>query len=375
MRAKHAIAWTLGELVSRVQNARMPKSRRGKTALTAGLVALAVFGGGGYYWVASTTLPENAAFAVGDRVVTKGQLDARMKTLHALYGVNAPVEDPAKFNSFRRDSAKAQAVTMVLQDEAAERRIAIPDNTARKTLDQYLAQQLGQGPDARNAFTQILGNAGTNEHAVLDEIKQQLSVNKMFADVTRDVKVNEAELQEKFPKYADRLGVPEKRGLANIVVSSKQSADDVMNKLRSGADFGELAKQYSIDGSTRDKGGDLGVVAANQMEGQYAEAAFSAQPGKLVGPVQNKNGWNIGKVASVEPGKPANFADVKEQLRTLVDFDKRMGKWNQWLAGSVHNANIRYADDYRPANPASVPTSSRPGQPAGSGTSSPGGGR
>jgi peptidyl-prolyl cis-trans isomerase C len=352
----------------------LPKSRRSRTALTAVLVGLALFGGGGYYWVASTTLPDNAAFAVGNRIVTKKQLDARIKTLHALYGVNPPARDPAKFNAFRRDAAKAQAVTMVLQDEAAKRGIAIPDNTVQNTLDQYLAQQLGPGPDARAAFTRILGNAGTNEHAVLDEIKQQLSVNKMFSDVTRDVKVSDADLEKSFPKYANQLGVPERRGLANIVVSSQQSADDVMNKLRSGADFGDLAKQYSIDGSTRDKGGDLGMVSADQLEGQYAKAAFSASPGQLVGPVQNKNGWNIGKVISVQPGKPANFADVKEQLRTRVDFDMRMGKWNQWLTGAMHNADIRYADDYRPANPASVPTSSRPGEAAGSG-GSPGGGR
>lgn len=308
-------------------------------------------------------VPEGGALAVGDRVVSVDELDRRTHSLRALYGVQPPVDDPARMDGFRRDSAKAYAMGIVLQRKAEEMGVSASDSNARKALDSYIEQQFGAGPSGREAFVQALGNVGASEREILDEIKQQLAVSALFAKVTRDVTVDDQELAAAFPKFRDRLGVPERRQISNIVVTNEEQAAQLAQDLGKGGDFAQAARRYSIDGSTRDKGGDLGTVDRTQLEGAYGEAAFAAKEDAVFGPVRTQHGWNVGKVERVVPGKEPVFEEVREQLRALAKLDEQLARWQDWVSQAIKDADVRYADEYRPADPDAVPTGIRPDGP------------
>ncbi|MGQ0575694.1 MAG: foldase protein PrsA [Pseudonocardia sp.] len=354
MRVKAALAWSLGEAIDMVRARRLPATAAGRIVLAA-VLAVVLGGLGTLAYARATALPAGAAFAVGDRVVSVDELDRRIDTLRALYGVQPPVEDPARMDTFRRDAAKAVAVGMILDDAAAEREIGIADTKVRATLDQFVAGQFGDDPAARERFVRALGNVGATEQAVLDEIRQQFAVSELFNRVTEDVSVTETEARAVFPQYAERLGVPEKRGLRNIVVTSEEQAVQIADQARAGADFPGLARTFSLDGSTRDTGGDLGQVTAAQLLPGYAQAAFGASAGGVFGPVQNDFGWNVGQVVEVVPGRPAQLDAVLPQLTRLVDIDRRNAVWADWLAGAIADADVRYAQAYQPADPLAVP--------------------
>ncbi|MBW0101171.1 peptidyl-prolyl cis-trans isomerase [Pseudonocardia sp. KRD291] len=366
---KAALGRTLGRAVHAVRHPRVPRAWPGR--VTAAVVALAVLAGaaGGVWWW-NQRVPDGAALAVGDRVVTVADLDERVQTLRALYGVQPPTEDPAKLEAFRRDAAKAVAVSMVLEDRATEMGVGVADAKVRATLDQYVAQQLGPGPAARKEFTTVLGNVGTSEDKVLAEIRQQMAIGDMFKKVTDDVTTTDDDLRAAFPQYAERLGAPETRDLRNIVLTNQAAADKVAAQLRAGGDFAQVARTTSVDNATRDSGGALGKLSSQQLQPAYAQAAFSAPQGGIYGPVQNQFGWNVGQVGAVTPGVPANFDQVKDKLRQLVDFDRRLAVWSEWMRTSLADGDVRYADDYRPADPDSAPTGAGPGLPGGSATPS-----
>jgi peptidyl-prolyl cis-trans isomerase C len=363
MQVKAALAWTGGEALYAVRHPHVPRTWPGR--VIGAVVVLAVLAGvGGFAWHQLTKLPDDAALAVGDRVVTVAQLDDRMQTLHALYGVQAPTGDPAKLDRFRRDAAKAVAVSMVLEAQAARMGVGIADTKVRDTLNQYITQQLGPGPTAHDEFVRVLGNVGTSEDKVLAEIRQQMSVSELFTKVTADVTTSDDDLRAAFPQYAAKLGAPEKRTLENIVVTNQDQAAQLVAQLGTGVDFAQLARTSSIDNSTRDNGGRLGQLTADQLQGDYAKAAFATPAGQVYGPLQNQFGWNVGKVVDVTPGVPAQFDQVKDKLRQLVDFDRRLTAWGDWLTASLKDGDVRYADDYLPADPDSAPTGADPGVPA-----------
>jgi len=370
MPIKAAAARAAGELVHRARELRPPRRRKGRILLVVALLLLASAGTGGFVWWKSTTLPDGAAFAVGDRVVMESELQRRMETMRALYGVEAPAGAPERMDDYRRAAAKSYAVAMVLTDKADEMDVSTSDTAARATLDGYISRQFGPGRRGRGGFVTALGNVGASEDDVLAEIKQQLAVSKLFEHITRDVTVSEPELRESFSEFQDRLGVPEQRWLRNIVVDSRERAAELVSRLEDGADFATLAGQYSLDGSTRDTGGVLGLVAKSELEPRYGKAAFGATDGAVYGPVQTQRGWNVGLVDAIKPGAPARYDEVKEQLRTLVKYDEQLSRWQQWLADALQAAEVRYADAYRPDDPLSVPTNVRP-----SGPPSPRGGR
>lgn len=331
---------------------RLPSSRRGKVLAAGALGLVIAVAVGSLAWTKVTSLPENAAFAYGDRVVTKDQLDSRVESLGALYGVTPP-RDPAKRANFRRDIAKSVAVSMVLETAGTERNIVVADKQARDVLDRFISGQFGEG--GRSAFVRALGNVGTSERDVLDEIKRQLTVSRLMNEVTGDVTISEDELRGAFEERKVQLGKPERRAVSNIVVGSRQEADRLLGQIGSGASFASVAAQRSLDGSTRKTGGSLGELARDQLEKPVGDAAFAASQGDMYGPVKGKHGWNVGRVDRVLPPVPATFDQVRESLRQTLKAEKTLQRWRSWLSDQVRSAEVEYAPDYQPANPDAAP--------------------
>lgn len=352
-------------LMAITRGPRLPRTR-GAKVLVSVLVVLALTGTAtGFAWWRSHTLPENAAFRVGDRVVTKKEFDHRVDTLRALYGVQPPT-DQAKLDKFRRDVAKASSVSIVLDTEAQHEGIVVPDKAAHDVLTRLIDTQLpGGGAEGRKQFIAALGHAGTSEQAVVAEIKRQMAISQLFDRVTAGSTVNDQELRDAFNKRRGEIGPPEKRRISNIVVGQRPEAETLARQLREGTPVAPLAGQHTLDESTRAKGGDLGAVAAQQLEPNYANAAFRAPQGGVFGPVQTQFGWNVGQVAQIIPKAPASFEDAKDGLRKQLESEKTLGRWRSWLHDHITAADITYADAYRPADPTSPPNVGGPAAQAG----------
>jgi len=356
----------------RLRRVRMPRSNRLRAVLVVVLVVL-LAGTGGFFWLKAgksilglqsgegvlsflpTWLPENVAFQYGDRDVSVDELNSELDTLRALYGVQVPT-DGNQLAAFRKDAAKAYAVSLILDRAAADNGIVIADKTARDTMSRFVQEKLGNGADAYSKFVAALGDQGTTEQAVIDELKRRLAMAQLFDKITAGLPaVTDQDVQAAFAQRKNSLGTPEKRQIANIVVASKDDADRALAAIRSGTPFATEAQRVSLDGSTRDKGGDLGAVSRDQLEQAYGDVAFAATPGQPFGPVQNRYGWNIGQVGQVTPPVPADLAQVKEPLRQELTVERALEKWRSWLGDQIKNAHVRYADEYRPADPDAAP--------------------
>ncbi|WP_020662088.1 peptidylprolyl isomerase [Amycolatopsis benzoatilytica] len=334
---------------------RLPKTRKMRVILLAVLLLLAGGGAGGYVWYDSQRLPAGAAFRVAGRTVTADQLSGVLETWRAMYGVQPP-QDEATLGKFRKDSAKAYAVSLILQKAARDRGIVIGDKVAQDALARLISRQLGDGTEAHDKFVQQLGNVGTSEPAVLEEIKQQMALSQLFDAVAKGSgEVSEQEVKDAFATRKDQLGTPEQRKIGNIVVRTRGEADQVIADLAHGATFETVAQQRSIDTATRDRGGDLGTLSRRQLQDDYGKAAFGAATGTVFGPVQNQFGWNVGRVNEVTAPVPATFDKVHDNLKQQLQMEKMLAVWRSWLGEQIKGADVEYADEYRPDNPDAAP--------------------
>jgi peptidyl-prolyl cis-trans isomerase C len=300
-----------------------------------------------------TDLPEGVALRVGHTEVSEQELRQRMDAFDALYGIRAPKDGPAR-DSFIRESAKAVAVSIVIDQAAKQRGIVISDGAAQDAVNQLIAQKFGAG--GRDGFVTLLGEVGASMRNVLDEIKRQQSFNQLVGQVTGGVpEPTEADARAVYDGHRAAMVLPSQRRLSNIVVGTEADAQMALQRIRSGTDFGALAKSLSLDQATRYTGGDLGYVTRDQLEDPYAQAAFAAPAGALFGPVRTKSGWNVGRVVEVRPEVPLAFEQVQEQLRDELRGERQTAAWNDWLGQRLRDADLTYADRYRPADPTGVP--------------------
>jgi peptidyl-prolyl cis-trans isomerase C len=347
-----------------------PPRGRGRGALALGaLVAAAAVVAAVLVWSPwQDELPDDAAFRAAGSVVTETDVQRRTDVLRALYGVQVP-EEAGLLDRFRRDTAKAMAISLVLDDAVVDADIRIADKAVSDALDRFLEQRYPQG--GRAAYVQALSAEGVGEQDVLDEIRRQLEIARLFDQVTADVEVSDEELRELFEADPAAYALPERRRLRHIVLADQAAAQAALGRLRAGEDFAAVAAQVSLDGSTKDAGGDLGVAAAADLDQRFARAAFAVTSGQLFGPVQTPFGWHVGRVDEVLPGKATTFDEVRAQLREQQETERRVAVWREFIAARVEDADVVYADRYRPQNPLPDLTDAPVGEPARSSSASP----
>lgn len=304
------------------------------------------------------SVPEGAAFVYGDRVVSTAELDKRIDVLRALYGITAPKSEKDR-DRFRRSAAKSYAVTLILDRKAREMGVRVSEKKARDLLDKFIDAQFGN----RDTFIEVLGNVGTSERAVVNELRRQGATIELRTKVIGKVTISDSFLKSSFERRKDELAVPELRRLNNVVVQSEAEAEEVANRLAAGESITTIAAEVSIDEATRKSGGDLGNLSAAQLETPVAKAAFGARKGAMYGPVEGSHGWNVGVVAEVTAPRPAKYADVKDAFRKQLQQEQEVRRWSEWLGKAIREADIHYADAYRPADPDAPPPLTPTAQP------------
>lgn len=122
--------------------------------------------------------------------------------------------------------------------------------------------------------------------------------------------------------------VPEQVRIRHILIATSKDKDDataakeaenILLQLRSGGDFGALAKEHSADPGSASKGGDLGFFAQGRMVPEFDEAAFKLQkPGDLSELVKTQFGYHILQLQERKPAGQQPFDEVREALVAKV---------------------------------------------------------
>lgn len=105
------------------------------------------------------------------------------------------------------------------------------------------------------------------------------------------------------------------------VEAQRQKAADVLQQIREGADFAEMAKTHS-EGPTGPDGGYLGLFRKEEMVAPFAEAAFSLEEGAVSEPVRTRFGWHLILVERIQPEGRKTLEEARESIRTRLQEDR-----------------------------------------------------
>lgn len=135
-----------------------------------------------------------------------------------------------------------------------------------------------------------------------------------LADITQ-AKVTDAAISAAYNRqFANRPATDEVRA-RHILVGSESEAKKIIQELRNGVDFVNIARVVSKDPDGKN-GGDLGFFRRDQVWPGFADVVFSLQPGQIGPiPVHNEFGWHVIKVEERRLVAPPTFSEVRDQLR------------------------------------------------------------
>ncbi len=124
----------------------------------------------------------------------------------------------------------------------------------------------------------------------------------------------------------------------------KKVLDSVMGSLRSGGDFGSLAKKHSAD-SFAEKGGYVGVLGRDTLNEGLTKIAYSLPAGQVSQPLDDGPFWRILKVDERVGQKTPSFDELEEEVDKRLTIEKRQKKLEGWLKKLRRDANVRVYED------------------------------
>src|SRR6266478_4344159 len=128
----------------------------------------------------------------------------------------------------------------------------------------------------------------------------------------------------------------------------RKKAEDVLKQVKKGGKFEDLAKKYSEDPGSKDKGGDLSWITQGQTVPEFEKTAFSLNPGQVSELVKTQYGFHIIKVVEKETAHTKPFEEVKDSLRPnlqLNQADKTASDIADKLSAAIRQSNKVSLDD------------------------------
>jgi parvulin-like peptidyl-prolyl isomerase len=274
----------------------------------------------------------------GDPVIVKGkgfeikqsQLDEAMdaiKSRAAAAGQTIPPEELTR--TVLNNLIGSQNVLQMATDaDKAE---------GKKEAEQYIAQIIKQfGSQA--AVEEQLKAAGKTFDGLRTDMTQQRTVIAVLIRVLNAAPA-EAEIQKFYETNSTASEVPEQVHVRHVLLltidptspthaplsddqtkTKKKQIDDILKRARGGEDFAKLAKEYSDDPNTKDKGGELPLLTREQMGPELAATAFALTNNQVSDVIEMPYGYELIQLLDKAPAKKLALADkVPAGDTTLAD--------------------------------------------------------
>jgi parvulin-like peptidyl-prolyl isomerase len=298
-------------------------------------------------------VPETAVAVVGGEPIAKTDFDALMRRAAAgakAQGRTFPDAGSQEYAQLKRQALEILTQREEYEQEAEDFGIKVSDADVEKRLEQ-LKKQYFAGNQKR--YLAQLKESGLVEEDLRQDIRSQLVAEKIYNEVTKNVKVTDKDVQRYYASHKQQYTQPETREIRHILVGAKQKAlaERLYDQVKANPSrFPALAKQHSKDPGSKSQGGKLTIVRG-QTVAPFDQTAFLMRVGQISRPVKTQYGYHvIQALGEIKPAKTTPLKDVKNAIRQQLLQTKKNDRMNKWVQETKkeYRDKIRYQVGFAP---------------------------
>jgi parvulin-like peptidyl-prolyl isomerase len=307
---------------------------------------------------ASGDVPADAIAVVGDREIPKTEYDRLLMQAQATYEARKqdfPEAGTPEFAQLRNALVRSLVEQAQFEIAAEELDVTVTDEELQKRLDE-LKQQFFNGDEKK--YQDELDKQGLTEEQVLKDLRARMLSEKIFEKVTSEVKVTDEDIQAYYDENKAQFEQPSSREVRHILVKTKAKADEIHSQLENGADFAQLAKQFSTDTTSKNEGGKF-TAQKGATVAPFDKVAFDLDTGELSQPVKTQFGWHIIEaVGDVKAATTQPLSEVEQSISSTLLEQKKNERINDWIAELQDRLGdqVSYAPGFEPPPEAETTT-------------------
>ncbi len=232
--------------------------------------------------------------------------------------------------------------------------ITVSQAEVAKQLAQLKKTQFG---GSEKAYLAGIKQQGFTDAMVRGFLKENVLESKLFKKITKGANATKADIDAYYAQNLNQYQTPATRAVQEILVKNNEKlANQIYTQLQGGASFATLAKKYSKDPGSADKGGNFTATQGSDVpEFDAAVFAPTAKTGVLLKPVKTKQyGWFVIKpIAAITPAKTTPEAKAAASIKSQLESQKQQqvaADWAKSLAKSYcSGGKIVYQTGYAPS--------------------------
>lgn len=240
---------------------------------------------------------------VEDEIILQSEVEV-FAQMYALQLKIDPRLEPEKFDEIRRQSLEQLIEQYVLLAKAIEDSIEITEEEVDMVLDQQINEYIQQFGSQEEMVKNLGFSVKKLKSLYREDVRKKGMVDKFRQKKMEEVKITGEELEEFYNTMRDSLPeMPDRYEISYILKAelpgdnsrrrALEKAEMILQKIKEGADFSELAKEYSDEKVSGSDGGVIGFIKKGDLMKSFDEAAFALESGEVSDIVETPLGFHI----------------------------------------------------------------------------------
>ncbi|USK76083.1 peptidylprolyl isomerase [Peribacillus frigoritolerans] len=228
-----------------------------------------------------------------------------------------------EFYNVMKDRYGETVLQELVYEKVLSEKYKVTDKEVKAKTDELKAQ-MGEN------FETALASSGYKSEA---DLKRALRIGMLQEKAAvADIKVKEADVKKAYEDYKPQIKA------RHILVEDEKTANEVKAKLDKGEDFAKLAKEYSTDTGTAEKGGELGWFGQGEMVPAFEEQAYKMKKDEISKPIKSDYGYHI--IQLLDTKEKESYKDMKKDL----EYDLKVAQIDQTKVQDILNSEVKKAD-------------------------------
>jgi len=310
---------------------------------------------------------DKAAVTVNGAPIMESQvqryLDLEYKPLLAKYAAQSPQLAAQQEKIFRDIITQNLITRQLLEEQAKQANIQVTPEELKAEMTTQLSNL--NPPRTIEEYKKAVEGQGGDFDGIQKMLTDRLKYHKLFeSKFAAAAKATEADAKKFYEENTKDFQVPEQVRASHILIrpldpntdpnqakaQAKAKAEDLLKKVKGGADFAAVATESS-DCPSKAQGGDLGLFTRDKMVKSFADAAFAMKVGEISDLVESPFGYHIIKVTEHHDPNQTTFEKAKTDIISQLTDQKMQESVDKYVKSLRESAKIVFPNSPAPPAP------------------------